>query len=47
MGNTIFCALLLLLFGFSAAVQPTKPAQKTAISKAAIDSSFKNRSAHR
>jgi len=41
MGNTIFCALLLLMFGFSAAVQPTKPAQRTANSKAAIDSSSK------
>jgi outer membrane protein OmpA-like peptidoglycan-associated protein len=37
MGNTIFCALLLLFFGVSAAAQPTKQGQTTSNSKAATD----------
>src|SRR5215217_7468957 len=41
MGNTVFCALLLLFFGVSVAAQPTKPGQTAASSKASADTSSK------
>jgi OOP family OmpA-OmpF porin len=41
MGNTVFCALLLLFFCVSVAAQPTKPVQTAASSKTSTDTSSK------